>query len=234
MGGLAMATHSTGRYAWPALLTLVFFAIAPHAAIADTWSVEGIDVTSEPGPGLQAVEVEEVSETKERYLSMATKLLGATIENRCTEVKFLGAALGPEGTITVGARAEFSGCSFYIEGTLAPECEPHSPGSNNGVIVTHELKGSIGKEILTLSPRVGNVLKAYKTGPECPIGEEIVVWGSLLLRDVNEEIGVEEPTHLIEGVGTSITVFSNPVTLTGSAVIGLSGESKGLKWSASP
>jgi hypothetical protein len=213
------------------LAVLAYIVCIQDSASAATWMVNGTSVTSESSPEVQALEIGKVPETEEKYLSLTFLLFGVKIENRCTGLNLVGAELEPKGEISTGARAEFSGCKLYIEEIYDPECKPHTAGRPNGVVVTYELQGGIFEGALNLIPAVGNVLKVYNLGSSCVIGEEIVVEGGLSLKDANGKIETEEATHVVEGDGTSISLFGEPAMLTGRVTLGLSGKEK---WSASP
>jgi hypothetical protein len=233
MGGLEMDRLSGLGCALLAL-SILAFGILPGLANADTWMVNKANVTSTLLPAIQTAEVEEMSGTKEKYMSLTSKVLGVSFEVRCTAVELVGAKLETEGRVTSGSKAKFSGCVTYIKGLLSPPCEPHT-GAEKGVIRTKALKGGLSGGVIVLVPVEGKLIKVYEMGEECALGEQIPVEGQLSLKDGNGEIGSEKITHLVEsGPSTVLTIFTGPVTLAGSAWLELAGAHKGMTWSGLP
>jgi hypothetical protein len=215
-------------------LIVVLIAATTGSAHAGTWMVNGANVTSKLLPSAGTVEVEEVGVSKERYMTLASKILGISFEDRCTEVLLVGAKLEPEGKITPGSKAKFSGCKGFLEKEPSPACEPKTEGEK-GVIRTKALTGSLGTSELVLVPLEGEILKVYEMSKECPLGAKIPVTGQLALNDGNGILSTEKVSHLIEsGNATKISVLGNAASISGSAWLELAGEHKGLTWSGLP
>jgi hypothetical protein len=132
----------------------------------------------------------------------------------------------------------FTGCIFKINGVEAPECQPHSKGREPGVVATNEAKGLLvldATEVdLSIEPVTGETLVTVELGEECAIGEQVPLIGKLMLS--LSQAGTEEATHLVLGSSLSelwliSKTAEHKVTLDGSAILQLSGEHAGLKWS---
>jgi hypothetical protein len=202
------------------------------AEVEGNWKVAGTTLTSKLTPALVIKELENGSET------LLSKIAGVKVEKVCTGAELTGAKLETEGRFSSGAKVVFTGCIFKINGVEAPTCIPHSPGQKPGVIVTNETKGLLvldGKEVdLGIEPASGETLVTVELGEECAVGEKVPLIGTLMLA--LSQAGTEEVTHLVvESALTELWLISKTeehrVTLDGSAILALSGEHAGLKWS---
>ncbi len=200
--------------------------------VEGNWKVAGTTLTGKLTPTLVIKEIEKGSET------LLSKVAGVKIEKVCTGAELAGAKLETEGRFSSGAKVTFTGCILKLNGVETPSCKPHSPGQKPGVIVTNEAKGLLvldAKEVdLSVEPASGEVLITVELGAECPIGEKVPLLGTLMLA--LSQAGTEEVTHLVlESPLSELWLISkteeHKVLLDGSAILGLSGEHAGLKWS---
>jgi hypothetical protein len=200
--------------------------------VEGNWKVAGTTLTSKLTPGLVIKELEKGSET------LLSKIAGVKVEKVCTGAELTGAKLETEGRFSSGAKVVFTGCIFKINGVESPACKPHSPGQKPGVIVTNEAKGLLvldAKEVdLGIEPVSGETLVTVELGEECAVGEKVPLIGTLMLA--LSQPGTEEVTHLVvESVLSELWLISKTeehrVILDGSAILALSGEHAGLKWS---
>ncbi len=162
----------------------------------------------------------------------------------CTGLEFdEGGQLSENGTILLG-RIKFSGCVTLIKGVISKPCEPFN-GTEKGVILTEKGEGLIKLHELTatkeLEPTVlikpdikeGN-LAIIHTGPECSVGEEIIIKGELVLWDCKGKTSFQEHklVHLVEEFpGLKLMkVGANSATLDGSANVTLASPHNLLKW----
>jgi hypothetical protein len=202
-----------------------------YKEVVASWNVKGTPVSTKLLPALSVTEVEGGSE------SILSEVLKQKFEKLCTGMELIGAKLEPEGKITSGAKVKFTGCIIKLNGKISPPCEPHT-GAEKGVIVTKPAKGLLyldGEEgALFIEPVSGETLVTVELGEECSIGEQIPLFGRLVLNI--PKYGTEATTHLLTGSSISeLWLISNTaehkVTLDGSGVVALSGEHKGLEWS---
>jgi hypothetical protein len=152
-----------------------------------------------------------------------------------------GGTLSANGSILLG-RMEFSGC-FTRKSTATglgslPTCAPVNPLTGVGRIRTEKGFGLIvlhnGEPVIKLSPDSGTTLAKIFLDAECPIAEEIIVTGSLVLQDVAGKIAFEGHAihHFIQEFPNLklMKVGANTVTIDGMATVSLGFAHFGLEW----
>jgi hypothetical protein len=236
-------------------LIVGLMAIATSAAQAEpgaTWVIKTAEPNSQllniPGANdlLPLVGVKSIENNTASLLF--TTGGGTKVEILCTSVELVeDVKLGASGKLTLG-RAIFHGCLTKLNGSLSKPCEPFSePGGvkkpglveslkAEGLIVLHLTGvGTNVEPLVKITPDEGNVFAHIKLGEECSIGEEVLVAGSLFIKDCNNEFTVEKVEHLIQQHSlTSLTALGQPATIDGTALVALEGAHEGLKWAGLP
>jgi hypothetical protein len=158
---------------------------------------------------------------------------GTLVEIVCTSAELLeNMKLVASGGVSLG-KARFAGCKTYLNGVLNPLCKPFT-GASSGVIESLKATGLIilhsGSPLVRITPDTGNVFAHILLGEECPIGEEILVSGSLTLEDAGN-LATESSTRLmLEGPLSSLTALGQPAELVALVVFRLTGAHSGLAW----
>jgi hypothetical protein len=163
----------------------------------------------------------------------------------CTEMALVeGGQLSAEGTVLPG-RVKFKGCVTLINGVISKVCEPFDASNGEkGVILTdkvhallilHKLEpsGVVDPMLLVLPDTVGSEnLAKLVLGPECSVGEEIIIKGHLDLVDCQGLLGTHQVTHLWEESKTLqlMKVGINKASLDGSVNVMLAAPHLGYKW----
>jgi hypothetical protein len=161
----------------------------------------------------------------------------------CTGMEFdEGGELSENGTILLN-RIKFTGCVGLINGVISPPCKPNDPISGSGTVLTekatglirlHELVGGEKEPTVLIKPDEGETLAKIHLGPECAVGEELIVKGELVLWDCKGKASFEEHkvTHLLEEFKALqlMHVGLNKATLDGSTNVTLKGTHEGFKW----
>ena len=190
--------------------------------------------------------------------SLLTEIIGKTVRFTCTNVTLVNTKLQVKGILSPGGSAEFTGCKTFLgvlngEGKVEKEaesvpCEPFSiiGGKKvSGVVVTDKGKGLLalhtgGITTTVIEPEIAE--KAFGTihmGEFCSIGEEVPVFGKLVIQDqVAAQATEERVTHTIQALKelTKLYVISKTVEhektyVDGAAEAKLAGTHAGLKWS---
>jgi len=195
------------------------------------WRVNSENATNALFPQVQVKEVEN--------LNILSKVSGIKVEISCTGALLEGVKLSVGGILRAGVnKVKLTGCLTKLNEIKQVACEPHN-GTEKGVIQSVGLKGSLvlheGAQILRLEPSTGETLATIATSAECLAGENIPLLGKLTLK--SETLGTEAATHLMsEGPLTELWLTSkteeHKATIDGGLVLELSGEHKGLQWSA--
>jgi hypothetical protein len=129
----------------------------------------------------------------------------------CTGGTLLNANLEPGGAISEAsknAKVDFSGCKTFVNGKESTACVPVD-GATKGVILSeegyalltlHELAGGEKDGVTLIVPKTGNVFAVIRLAAGCAFGEEVKVFGSLAVKDVGNNMGLELEalTHTIE------------------------------------
>jgi hypothetical protein len=124
---------------------------------------------NEIGPGLPT----EISIEADTSLTLSTRVLGIAVTLVCEKAAASEAFLEAEGK---GAgKILFSGCQTLLNGSPAPECEPHSAGKPVGTVLTNALSDQViaheGGSLVQVKPSEGDTLANVNQGEECPTGE---------------------------------------------------------------
>jgi hypothetical protein len=131
-------------------------------------------------------------------------------------------------------------CQTFLNGTLAPECEPKPSGGTAGTIVSNALKSQLvtheGSGLLKLQAVSGETLATITLPVGCPLGTSVPIIGSLYAKDVSGKLEVEEASHVLEtGPLTELWSISktteHKTTGGGSVKVALAGEALGALWS---
>jgi hypothetical protein len=211
------------------VLALGLVAFSATAAQASTWAVKGADLTG----GTRSLKIK----LDENHGILLTKPGLNAVEFLCTAAELLNAKLESEGKVSENnkdAKADFSGCTTKVNGTLAKACEPKAIGSVAGTIQTEEwyallqLHPDTGEGVVVVTPTVGNVLAVIHMGEACSIGELVKVLGTLALHDVGvglnqDELAIERANHLaaefkpLTALKTSNAKSESVATLDGMA-----------------
>ena len=188
---------------------------------------------------LEAKPVLEI-ENKTATLLIANK----NVEVLCTAAAFIeGGTLSTKGSILLG-RVEFSGCISRTSDAkleLLKTCEPVDPVAGKGKIRTEKGTGSIvlheAEPVVKLTPDTGTILTKINLGEECPVGEELIVEGNLVLQDAGEKIGFEKHalTHLVREFAKLqlMKVGVNKATIDGTVNVTLASPHNALEWAGS-
>jgi hypothetical protein len=180
----------------------------------------------------------EVLHIKTLYLCSNIKLQNAKIFG----VGAIGKGPGEES----GARLLLSGCKTFLNGAVAPECEPKSSegagtiltSAIHGLALLHQLAVSgVKDDVIKILPDAGETYAVVETGAACPTGSKVPLLGELTLQDCQSLALVHLIKHLLEPFEplTKLWVISKTTehvaTLLGSAWAFLGGEHKNLEWS---
>jgi hypothetical protein len=207
---------------------MAFGASAAQAESGAHWNVEGIPIS-----GTLVVEGQAEIESNGILL---TKVGASTIEITCTAIK--GVSLSLEESGSGSGKAHVEGCTTKLNGNLANNCKPKSPGATSGLIETnaldgliklHELAGGAKDDLLELLPSAGTAFVTIELGVLCAIGNKFDITGKGFVKDGTNEGLVEKVKHLVEeGPLTALLFGSNAATIDGSAFIFLTGAHAGL------
>ena len=219
------------------LVGMFAFTGAAQASTGALWKIGGAQAK-----GGEAVEAE--SEAAGGIL--LTELGGKFIHVKCLKLKLVGAKLvEPNGKIT--GKIDFSECDFLSLTTqggsvvLQKACEPFV-GTNKGLIETNTINGLIvlhtptgGKAEGVLEAKGEPDFATINLGPECSVGEKLLVEGVFFLKDCEGKFSTENKTHLVEELKalTKLTLNGGTKTATidGSALATLA---TGSLWAGIP
>ena len=156
-----------------------------------------------------------------------------------------GGTLGPEGTVLLG-KVLFSECIGLERGPplgqlkILSACTPTDPKDGFGTVVTENILGLIvlhnGEPVLLLKDdsALNENLATIFMSSECPVGDEIIIKGELILQDTRGKTAFEThaTSHLIqEFTGLQLMkVGTKKATLDGTAIISLVAPHNALKW----
>lgn len=224
------------------LLGLMTMSTSAQAEKGAKWTVvngKGELVEVKSGGLSPTISVKEVEGGEEIMLAEIAKI---KVKKLCKKLQLVGAKLEGEGKTTSGAKVRFSECVVYLNNVLTKACEPKTKGSEKGTIESNAGKGLIvlhnGEGILLLEPVTGEEFMTLEFGEECAIGENIPLFGKLALNIA--ELKTELVTHLVSEFPALTDLFiinktpEHKVVLDGSAILELTGEHLGLKWSGTP
>jgi hypothetical protein len=173
-------------------------------------------------------------------VSLLTHMVGLSIKIGCTATELVGASLEPEGKVTSGFKAKFSGCEFVNaeSGKTIEECVAKTEGQATGTVETSALKGElVPGSLLRVTPKEGTVFATLEAGKSCLLASEITVSGTLFLKDGNDALFTHSSEHLAkEATGTELWVGAKTAehlmtSIDRGLLASLSGEYVGRKWS---
>jgi hypothetical protein len=205
--------------------------------------IEGVSTLNCFSTTLEAKPVLSIENITGTHPSAATLLIESlNFEISCTTIAFIeGGTFSANGSVLLG-RLEFGGC-FTRKSTskgleLIPLCDPHDPVAGLGKIRTEKFTGLIvlhnGEPVVKVSPDAGTTLARLALFEGCPIAEEIIVTGSLVLSDIEGKASFEEHKfiHLFrEFPGLKLVkVGANTVSIDGTANVTLASPHNALKW----
>jgi hypothetical protein len=146
---------------------------------------------------------------------------------------------------TSSGKVKFSECAVYLNGVIAPACQPKDPVGGAGTVITKSLHGliilrklAIGTkdELVLLLPDVGEIWWTIEMGAECAVGAKVNLVGPhLVLKDCENLFKNHLVKHLLEeGPFTELWLISKTeehrVNVSGSAWAWLEGAHTGLKF----
>jgi len=175
--------------------------------------------------------------------TLLTKSGSSTLEIECTDIAVKSGLLHELGRAT--GSIHFSGCMTKLAGSLAPLCEPHSPGDPDGLIQTKPLEGLLKLH----KPAAGGTEDVFELLPvsadmifatiELGLGKCAIkganITGTALLKDCKGLGLTNELEHLFEEDSlTKLLYGANAAKTDGSAWAFLEGAHKGKLWSGHP
>jgi hypothetical protein len=224
---------------------MAFSATAAQAEVGAKWLILTSGGVLKTGSELPA----EINTEAETTAILHSKIAGIAVLYECLGQGLTGnPKLGANGSIST-FQIRFSGCITKLNGVTSKACEPKAGGTESGVlktlsldalVVLHELTGGVKDDIIKVLPVTGNVYLHFELGELCSIGENVLVIGSLALKDCENLALTHLVKHLVEVFGplTKLFVISetpeHAATLLGSAWAFLAGADTGLKWSWDP
>ncbi|MDX6602303.1 MAG: hypothetical protein QOF13_1505 [Solirubrobacterales bacterium] len=207
---------------------MAFGGTAAQAEPGAHWNVNGNSISS-------ALKVEGQGETESSGAFLTT--VGASkIEISCTSIKAVNVLLGELGSGS--GKGHVEGCTTKLNGSLAKNCKPKSPGATSGLIETntldaliklHTLEGGAKDDLVELLPTTGTAFVTVELGPLCAIGNKFDITGKAFVKDGTNEGLVDKIKHLVEeGPLTALLFGSNAATIDGSAFVFLVGAHEGM------
>jgi len=180
-------------------------------------------------------------------VSLLTKIIGKKVKFLCEEFKLIGVKLAVGGIILPGGRVLFHKCKTYIDEVESKSCEPYTllegGVKDAGLILSNKGKGLLalheGATTTVIEPEVaGGSFGTIFMSELCAIGEEVPVFGKLVIGDnVLAEALEDKEVHLIKSVATltklyaiSDTVEHLESSVDGFAKVSLAGAHAGKVW----
>jgi hypothetical protein len=187
-------------------------------------------------PNVQFKEFEALEGVK--HASLEATILGANARFTCTGTELVGVSLEATGALATGFKVKFTGCEYFINGTLSSKCEAKTAGQTNGTILSNELKGSLqllgADKVVVVQPKTGEEFLTVAAGSKCSLGEEVPIVGTLALEDPELEVNKADHLFKVNAANTKMGVFDlkegNKAKIIGSAIVSLSGAHAGLSW----
>jgi hypothetical protein len=226
-------------------LALGLMAFSASAAQAEgAWMVGGSDLAS----GSKSIE----GNLANSEGALLTTFGKNAFTFKCTGGELLNANLEPGGAISEAsknAKVDFSGCKTIVNGKEAAECVPvNAAETETGVIISeegyalltlHELAGGEKDSVTVITPKVSNVFGIIRLGKECSFGSEVKVFGTLAVKDVGNNMGLELEalSHTIEEFAplTELKAANKtnqgPMSLDGKVIVNLTSDQE---WSGLP
>jgi hypothetical protein len=204
------------------------------------WDVAGKSVT---GTESFQTEIKEIENKTGQFLFITRS--GTKVAILCTSMKWdEGGALSKEGGLSLG-RILFTGCVTFLNGTVSSACKPRGGGKALGEILTLKFKGllvldevaGVKEDYVKFTPDEGTRFVRIDLGPECTFEtlnvEAKSAGEGFWVKDCNGNTGfiTAATTHLFEESLHGLIALGQPVTIDGSAIVGLS---SGASWSGAP
>jgi hypothetical protein len=193
------------------------------------------------------LKAELVGESDSEHLTLDGEIVGFKVAVTCTALTLKGANLETGGKLTTGFKFVLTGCKVYKEAPLTGEykCTVKSSGAAVGTVESGELKGElvlVGTELLTkIEPKLGptGTFKLFRfEGSECPLPEDLILHGTLYLKDCEGFAATHKLKHLVESAPpTALYLGAHSVKqldvtkFLGSFWLKLAGAHAGLEWS---
>jgi hypothetical protein len=206
-----------------------------------TWLAKDAGSAGEP---LESLKASLAGKAASADVTLLTHLLGLEVEMPCTGAELVGAFLESEGKLTSGSKLKLTGCVLRNGETeeALEECAAKSSGQAAGTVLTGALKGELAKgkeeDLLKVLAKEGTTLATLETGEECLLAEEILISGTLYLRDKEGKLATNEVEHtVLEGSGTELWVGGKTsehleTSVEGDLALSLTGEHAGHAWGA--
>jgi hypothetical protein len=190
----------------------------------------------------------EVKALENNTASLHFKTAGGTlVEILCTEAVIFNDATGiirlsDDGAITLG-RTEFLQCKTKLNNVLSPPCEPRTTLykgrirtlTATGLMALFQTKDTfIEIKAESLDKEGKSIFAHIQLGEECSVGEEVLVVGSLYLKDANNFAEERSERLVLEASGSNLKVLGQPAVITGSARLWLVGAHAVLPWGGLP
>jgi hypothetical protein len=197
-------------------------AVGVAAAWAATWDVLG---TGSVPAQVDFKEIEALPGGEPQDGMLKFNIGAASVKIVCTSAELNGVELEAAGKVRNGGTAMFKGCSTFVNGVAAPNCQAKTPGQANGTILSLSLKGLLelrsGAKITLIEPSTGTEFLTIETGETCSVTEAVVVRGKLAIKDTGLETSSLD--HLIseETTNSTLTANGNVAKIVGSALVKL-------------
>jgi hypothetical protein len=228
---------------------MAFSAAAAQAEVGAQWLL----AEKAPGTKLVAFLEAEIGLRKETNGILHSKIAGIAVLFECTELSLVGnPKLKANGSISTG-KIKFTGCDTFLNGVLSKPCLPEGGGvadvietlNLHALIILHKLASGEVDDLLSVLPddvngKPSEVFAHIELGPECAIGENVLVVGKATLKDCEGLALTHLVEHLVElGPLTELWVTQNKTaehvaTILGSAWGFLTGAHTGMKFSGDP
>jgi hypothetical protein len=203
---------------------MAFGATAAQAELNAYWLVNGTDIGTKLLPEIQAKD--DVLDGVPIHHTLLTEVGASNVEILCLDISFKGAKLHELGRAT--GKIHYNTCVTKLNGNLANNCKPKSPGATAGLIETNALDGLIKlhtlgdlkkDELVELLPTEGNKFATLELGVLCAIGSKFDITGKFFIKDSQDEGLVDLKEHLFEEGPLSALLFgTNAATIHGSGV----------------
>lgn len=220
-------------------LGLVLLAPSPaaRAEVGANWMVNGAKVSPPLKPAVQEKGVFEGGP-----LRVLFHVFSENAEYVCNELELIEFALLGEGSST--GKVVYKGCQLIIEEELIQACEPEVKGKHGviettkltALLVLGELEGGSVEPLIRVEPSEGKTFAVIHVNNECNFGGGTFD-GVVYLKDHDGKLATEAQSHLV-GEGPLTEFFfvtaTQPASLDGEVLLGLTNEHAGLKWSGVP
>jgi hypothetical protein len=175
-------------------------------------------------------------------------IAGSTVGVKCTTAAIAASGTGngklAGGGLILLGKVVFGGCLLTSSGVVNTKCKTTSPSgletveteAGTGELKLHELANKTKDDTTLFKPDTGTVLAHIVSVEGCPIAEEIIVEGELVLYEADGTGRNLKVTHRVtEFPGLQLmTVGAAKATIDGSADVTLAETHLGFEWAAIP